>query len=96
MPQHPAIVVGASQGMGEALARRLAQDGTKVALLARRGDEVERIAGEINEKRGAELAFGFPHDVLERDKVEPLWEEIEAKLGGEVTTSNEMGGKASF
>ena len=84
MPQHPAIVVGASQGMGEALARRLAQDGTKVALLARRREEVERIAGEINEKRGAELAFGFSHDVLERDKVEPLWEEIEAKLGSEV------------
>ena len=81
MPQAPAIVVGASQGMGEALARRLAADGTKVALLARRADEVERIAREINEKQGTELAFGFGHDVTDRDNVESLWQEIEEKVG---------------
>lgn len=81
MPQAPAIVVGASQGMGEALARRLAADGTKVALLARRRDEVERIAKEINDKAGAELAFAFSHDVRERDKIEDAWQQAEAKIG---------------
>ncbi|MHC4077933.1 MAG: SDR family NAD(P)-dependent oxidoreductase, partial [Planctomycetota bacterium] len=81
MPQAPAIIVGASQGIGEALARRLAKDGTQVALLARRADEVHRIAKGINEEADAELASGFLHDVTHRDKVEPLWRVIEAKIG---------------
>jgi NAD(P)-dependent dehydrogenase (short-subunit alcohol dehydrogenase family) len=63
------------------LARRLAQDGTKVALLARRADVVHRIAKGINEEAGAALAFGFLHDVTEHDKVEPLWQVIEEKIG---------------
>ena len=81
MVQFPSIVVGASQGIGEALARRLAADGTRVALLARRVEEVHRIAKEINEEHGAEVAFGFLHDVTARDKIDPLWDVIEASIG---------------
>ncbi len=81
MVQFPSIVVGASQGIGEALARRLAADGTRVALLARRVDEVHRIAKEIHEEHGADLAHGFLHDVTARDKVDALWDVIEEKMG---------------
>ncbi|MCZ6599648.1 MAG: SDR family NAD(P)-dependent oxidoreductase, partial [Acidobacteria bacterium] len=62
-------------------ARRLAADGTRVALLARRADKVHGIAKEINEMAGAELAHGFLHDVADRNKVEPLWAVIEEKIG---------------
>lgn len=75
------MVVGASQGIGEALARRLAADGGKVVLLARHGDKVHAIAKDINEKAGAELAQGFLHDVTDRDKIEPLWAVVEQKIG---------------
>ncbi|MEJ2190305.1 MAG: SDR family NAD(P)-dependent oxidoreductase, partial [Acidobacteriota bacterium] len=44
--QH-ALVVGASSGIGVALARRLAASGAKVALVARRGEDLRRIASEI-------------------------------------------------
>ena len=42
-----AVVTGASSGIGEATARELARRGWRCILLARRSDELERIAGEI-------------------------------------------------
>jgi short-subunit dehydrogenase len=76
-----AIVVGASSGIGAALARRLAADGAKVALVARRREQLAALAAEIDRDTGRECARAFPHDVRERAEVEDLWEEIEAALG---------------
>ena len=42
-----AVITGASSGIGEATARELAKRGWHCVLLARRGEELERIAGEI-------------------------------------------------
>ena len=42
-----AVLTGTSSGIGEALARRLASDGWKVLLVARRADRLEQLAGEI-------------------------------------------------
>jgi NAD(P)-dependent dehydrogenase (short-subunit alcohol dehydrogenase family) len=42
-----AVVTGASRGIGEATARRLAHAGANVVLLARSATEIERIAQEI-------------------------------------------------
>jgi NAD(P)-dependent dehydrogenase (short-subunit alcohol dehydrogenase family) len=79
---HHALVVGASSGIGEALARRLAADGALVAMVARRGKELTRIAGEINDLCGEERAFPFEHDVRQRELVPHLFEEIPRTLGG--------------
>lgn len=76
-----AIVVGASAGIGAALARRLARDGRKVALLARRGAEVEKLAQELNQQAGREVAAAFEHDVTKHLEVDPLWDRIEQRLG---------------
>ena len=43
------LVTGASRGMGEATARRLALAGAKVVLPARSQEAIEKIAGEIGE-----------------------------------------------
>ena len=42
-----AVITGASSGIGEATTRALAKRGWHCVLLARRADELERIAGEI-------------------------------------------------
>ena len=79
---HHALVIGASSGIGEALARRLAAQGALVAMVARREDELKRIAAEINGLCGEERAFPFPHDVRRREEVPHLFQEIPKTLGG--------------
>jgi short-subunit dehydrogenase len=59
-----ALITGASSGIGFELARRLAAEGTKVALVARRKDLLDGLAGEIRAAGGTALAI--PCDVRER------------------------------
>jgi short-subunit dehydrogenase len=82
-PWRPAIVVGASSGIGEAVARRLAADGVRVALVARRAQELERVAREIAEATGdASRAVTFAHDVTGGEDVSALVQRIAHALGG--------------
>ena len=75
------IVVGASSGIGLALARRLAQSQRKVAMLARREGELETQAALINEALANEFAQAYVHDVADVDAAEGLFDRIEAELG---------------
>ena len=75
------IVVGASSGIGLALARRLAQAGRRVAMLARREGELQAQVRLINEMLGRELAFAYIHDAAEIDAAESVFAKIEADLG---------------
>lgn len=57
-----AVVTGASSGIGEAIARALAKAGARVAVMARRKDRLETLAGEIG---GIAIAC----DVAEQESV---------------------------
>lgn len=81
-PWKRALIVGASSGIGEELARQLARGGCKVALAARRADELTRIADAIDTECGAGTALTFPHDVLETECVPALFQKIAHDLGG--------------
>lgn len=63
-----ALVTGASRGLGEAIARRLARDGAEVLLLARGREGLERVAAAVREAGGrAQVAVA---DVTDRVALE--------------------------
>jgi NAD(P)-dependent dehydrogenase (short-subunit alcohol dehydrogenase family) len=69
MREKVVVITGASRGIGAAAARAFAEQGAKVALLARDGDAVAGLAGEI----GAERALAIPCDVS-------VWWQVEAAV----------------
>jgi short-subunit dehydrogenase len=84
-PLHPrqrGIIIGASDGLGAALARRLAREGYSLALVARREDRLQALCREINQAAGANCAYSYVHDVSKYDEVPALLRRIVADLGG--------------
>ena len=75
-----AIVVGASSGIGEAVAKQLAKSGAEVALVARRKEELERVASAIRAAGGR--ARVYLHDAARSAEAAPLLDQISAELGG--------------
>jgi NAD(P)-dependent dehydrogenase (short-subunit alcohol dehydrogenase family) len=74
-----AIVVGASSGIGESIAKRLLAEGATVALLGRRGAELERVRDGLSDPGRAKV---YPHDVVKFDEVPDLFERVVNDLGG--------------
>ena len=64
------IITGASSGLGEATARRLADRGAKLVLAARREDRLKDLTEDLK-SRGAEAIWQVT-DVTDRNQVESL------------------------
>ncbi len=62
------VITGGSAGIGAALARRLASDGKRLVLAARRRSELDKVAGEARE-RGAGGTLVVETDVTRRSDV---------------------------
>jgi NADP-dependent 3-hydroxy acid dehydrogenase YdfG len=71
-----AVVTGASSGIGEATALALAARGASVALIARRGDRLDALAGKIAASGGA--ARALTADITDADQARAA---IEAAAG---------------
>jgi decaprenylphospho-beta-D-erythro-pentofuranosid-2-ulose 2-reductase len=84
-PLHPrrrGIIIGASDGLGAALAHRLAREGYTLALLARSKDKLESLCNELNANLGTGCAYPYVHDVSQYEAVPALLRRIVADLGG--------------
>ena len=81
-----AVITGASSGIGEATARALAADGHKVALLARRADRIQALAGELGNG-----AVAIEADVTDRGSIVAAAERVQQELGGADVLINNAG-----
>jgi len=81
-PRRRGIIIGASDGLGAALARRLAREGYTLALLARRSELLDSLSDEINRASNEQRALAYVHNVMEYDKVPSLLRKIVSDLGG--------------
>jgi NADP-dependent 3-hydroxy acid dehydrogenase YdfG len=73
------LVTGASSGIGAAAARSLAERGAAVALVARRAERLEQLAGEIAEAGGT--ALPLEADVSEQAQARSAVERAVEELG---------------
>jgi len=81
-PYRRAIIVGASSGIGAALARRLAREGYTLALLSRRVDLLNGLCAEIESAAGEPRALAYAHDATDYQSVPDLLQRILQDLGG--------------
>lgn len=84
-----ALVTGASQGIGAAIARALGRQGAVVGLMARSGDKLEEVAAAIR----AEGARGFPlvADVSQGEAVQAAIQEFIREVGPVTLLVNNAG-----
>ncbi len=76
-----AVLLGATKGMGRALARQLAERGEKLFLLGRDASELERSAADL-EVRGAGEVGHAVCDLLEPKGFAPALDRASEALGG--------------
>jgi short-subunit dehydrogenase len=79
-PGLPALVTGASSGIGKEIALALARKGAKVALVARRREPLEELAAELARLGGEGLAL--PADVGEEEQVAAAVAQAAEAFGG--------------
>ena len=81
-PTRTALVTGASSGIGEATARRLAADGWQVVAAARRVDRLEALAAEVPGIRAQPLDVTDPASVAALLAACPSLDLLVANAGG--------------
>jgi 3-oxoacyl-[acyl-carrier protein] reductase len=74
-----ALVTGASQGIGRAIALRLAADGAYVALAARNQEKLAEVAAEIAAAGGTAQPFGL--DIASEESIKACGKAVVAHFG---------------
>lgn len=82
------LVTGASAGIGVGIARAMAREGVRLAILARRRDRLEALADEIAAETGARPAIVVA-DLMAQDAPAAVHAAVLAALGGlEILVNN--------
>ncbi len=90
MTDHVAVVTGAGRGIGEGIAKTFATAGASVVVAARRTEEIERVAGDIESAGGSALAVTT--DVTDPEALAGLADSAVDRFGSLTTWVNNAGG----
>jgi len=90
-----ALVTGASAGIGRGIALALAREGVRLAVMARRGDLLETLAGEIV-TAGGERPLLIVEDLMREGAPERIAAAALAGLGAVDILVNNAGGSRPF
>jgi 3-oxoacyl-[acyl-carrier protein] reductase len=74
-----ALVTGASQGIGQACALKLARSGATLALAARSQDKLQQLVSQIEAAGGK--AAAFPLDVSDEEQIKSTFKAVIAQFG---------------
>ncbi|HZA66744.1 MAG TPA: SDR family oxidoreductase [Geminicoccaceae bacterium] len=89
-----ALITGGSDGLGRAAAARLAAEGARVAICARRGPHLDAAAAELRERTGGEV-LAITADVSRADDCKRFLEEAAAAFSGIDILINNAGTSAA-
>ncbi len=88
-----ALIVGAGDALGSAIARRFAREGFHIVATRRRGD-LSTLVTSIKSAGGT--ATGLHSDARDEDQVKQLIEQIESEIGTLAVTVFNVGGNVRF
>jgi 3-oxoacyl-[acyl-carrier protein] reductase len=88
-----ALVTGASEGIGRAIAQKLAEEGVRVAICARTASKLQETAEAIVRDTGMEIV-PIPADLRSLAGCEAFVEQAAARLGGIDILVNNAGASA--
>ena len=74
------LITGGSSGIGEAAAKKIAEAGGEVVLVARTRENLEKVAAEIRGHGGT--AHVYSCDLSDTDAIAPMADQVLADLGG--------------
>lgn len=90
-----ALVTGASEGIGRAFAGSLAARGLDLVLVARRADDLDRLAVELSAQYGVRVRV-VPADLTETGATDRLLAEVEGESIGLLVAAAGYGSSGSF
>jgi NAD(P)-dependent dehydrogenase (short-subunit alcohol dehydrogenase family) len=89
-----AVVFGAGDGLGGAIARRFARGGLHACVVRRGGDRLAPLVAEIEDAGGAATAFGV--DARREEEVVGLFDRIEREIGPVEVAVHNIGANVAF
>ena len=90
-----ALITGGSDGLGRATATRLAAEGARVAISARRADHLATVVDEISAETGGEV-MGIPGDVTNAQECTAMIAQTVDRFGGLDVLVNNAGASAAY